>query len=115
MERDADDPKGLIRESYRIEGIGMAECRSIFLDWALSLPDGADAGAGELRRAQVGELLQVGVVVVEHQEEPGADADDAVDDAEHHQEGDATGAGDVVRLPVCALCAGRRSNGARGR
>ncbi len=34
------DPKGLIRESYRIEGITAAECRSIFLDWALSLPEG---------------------------------------------------------------------------
>ena len=34
----ADDPKGLIAEAYRIEGIGLAECRSIFLDWALSLP-----------------------------------------------------------------------------
>ena len=34
------DPKGLIHESYRIEGITAAECRSIFLDWALSLPDG---------------------------------------------------------------------------
>lgn len=34
------DPKGLIRESYRIDGIGPAECRSIFIDWALSLPDG---------------------------------------------------------------------------
>ena len=32
------DPKGLVREAYRIEGIGAAECRSIFLDWALSLP-----------------------------------------------------------------------------
>ena len=39
------DPKGLIRESYRIEGIGLAECRSIFLDWAISIPAGADAGA----------------------------------------------------------------------
>ena len=37
--RDQTDPKGLIRESYRIEGIGAPECRSIFLDWALSLPD----------------------------------------------------------------------------
>ncbi|MFC2967828.1 hypothetical protein [Acidimangrovimonas pyrenivorans] len=36
------DPKGLIRESYRIEGIGAAECRSIFVDWALSLPAGMD-------------------------------------------------------------------------
>ncbi len=32
------DPKGLIRESYRIEGISDAECRSILIDWALSLP-----------------------------------------------------------------------------
>lgn len=32
------DPKGLIRESYRIEGITEPECRSIFLDWALSVP-----------------------------------------------------------------------------
>lgn len=36
------DPKGLIRESYAIEGITAAECRSIFLDWALSLPVAAD-------------------------------------------------------------------------
>lgn len=36
------DPKGLIRESYAIEGITAAECRSIFLDWALSLPIAAD-------------------------------------------------------------------------
>lgn len=37
------DPKGLIRESYRIEGIGLAECRSIFLDWAISVPAGTEA------------------------------------------------------------------------
>lgn len=36
------DPKGLVRESYRIEGITAGECRSIFLDWALSVPIGAD-------------------------------------------------------------------------
>lgn len=36
------DPKGLIRESYAIEGITAGECRSIFLDWALSLPVAAD-------------------------------------------------------------------------
>ena len=36
------DPKGLIREAYRIEGINMPECRSIFLDWALSLSDSVD-------------------------------------------------------------------------
>ncbi|TDK50794.1 hypothetical protein [Antarcticimicrobium luteum] len=38
------DRKGLIREAYRIEGITGPECRSIFLDWALSLPEGADSG-----------------------------------------------------------------------
>jgi hypothetical protein len=38
MELAEADPKGLIRESYRIEGITTAECRSIFMDWALSLP-----------------------------------------------------------------------------
>ncbi|MGH1330570.1 MAG: hypothetical protein ACRBBK_06780 [Paracoccaceae bacterium] len=32
------DPAGLIRESYRIEGIRIEECRSIFLDWAIKLP-----------------------------------------------------------------------------
>lgn len=37
--KDLNDPKGLIRESYRIEGISDAECRSILMDWALSLPD----------------------------------------------------------------------------
>lgn len=35
---DALDPKGLVAEAYRIEGIGKAECRSILLDWALSVP-----------------------------------------------------------------------------
>lgn len=38
----AIDPKGLIRESYRIEGIGPAECRTIFLDWALAMPPEID-------------------------------------------------------------------------
>ena len=35
------DPKGLVRESYRIDGITAGECRSIFMDWALSFPVGA--------------------------------------------------------------------------
>ncbi len=39
---DAHDPKGLIREAYRIEGIGAPECRTIFLDWALGVPPGTD-------------------------------------------------------------------------
>ncbi len=40
--REPPDPKGLIREAYRIEMITAAECRSIFLDWALSLPEGQE-------------------------------------------------------------------------
>lgn len=36
------DPKGLVRESYRIEGITAGDCRSIFMDWALSLPVDAE-------------------------------------------------------------------------
>jgi hypothetical protein len=31
------DPKGLIFEAFRIDGITDAECRSIFVDWALSV------------------------------------------------------------------------------
>lgn len=34
----ADDPKALIYEAFRIEGISESQCRTIFLDWALSLP-----------------------------------------------------------------------------
>lgn len=45
MQGDAADPKWLIRESYAIEGIGDAECRSILMDWALSLADGQDQKA----------------------------------------------------------------------
>ncbi len=44
--RDALDPKGLIFEAYRIDGITKSECRSIFLDWALSLPGEGDSRAG---------------------------------------------------------------------
>ncbi|MEH6832725.1 MAG: hypothetical protein V7661_17985 [Sulfitobacter sp.] len=44
-----DDPKGLIFEAYRIDGITKAECRSIFLDWALSL--GADRDTHGAMRA----------------------------------------------------------------
>ncbi|WP_112309993.1 hypothetical protein [Pseudogemmobacter bohemicus] len=39
MRLEEADPKGLVRESYRIEGISLAECRSIFMDWALSIAD----------------------------------------------------------------------------
>ncbi|GAB4270465.1 MAG: hypothetical protein Kow0013_22750 [Pararhodobacter sp.] len=48
-QKDPDDPKGLIRESYRIEGITDGECRSILVDWALSLPLGTDQAAAAAR------------------------------------------------------------------
>lgn len=34
--KDPLDPKGLIRDAFDIAGITPGECRSIFLDWALS-------------------------------------------------------------------------------
>jgi hypothetical protein len=44
LKGDALDPKGLVAESYKIDGITLDECRSIFLDWALNLEgDSADA------------------------------------------------------------------------
>lgn len=45
MELAEADPKGLVRESYLIEAITAGECRSIFLDWALSLGQGQDESA----------------------------------------------------------------------
>ena len=46
---DEIDPRELIADSYRIEGISPGECRSIFLDWALSAPDG-DAAKSQIRQ-----------------------------------------------------------------
>ncbi len=43
MTLDEIDGTGLIIEAYRIEGIGLAECRTIFMDWALKLPEGISA------------------------------------------------------------------------
>jgi hypothetical protein len=43
MQMAEADPKGLIRESYAIDGITAGECRSIFIDWALSLGPGVEA------------------------------------------------------------------------
>jgi hypothetical protein len=40
---DATDPKGLIAESFKIDGITYEECRSIFLDWALAVPVDSDS------------------------------------------------------------------------
>lgn len=45
MQLDEIDKVGLIREAYAIDGIVPAECRSIFFDWALKLPDGVDQRA----------------------------------------------------------------------
>lgn len=47
------DPKGLVRESYRIEGITADQCRSVFVDWALSLP--VNAPMHEAIRALIAE------------------------------------------------------------
>jgi len=33
-----DDPRALIAEAYRIEGLGPEDARAIFFDWALGLP-----------------------------------------------------------------------------
>jgi len=41
-----DDPRGLIQDAFRMEGIRVEECRSIFLDWALE-----PRNARELRAA----------------------------------------------------------------
>lgn len=46
-----DDPldhKGLIEEAYKIDGISAPECRSIFLDWALSYSGVAAVGIAAL-------------------------------------------------------------------
>ena len=43
MEYNQLDPKKLIAESYKIVGITSSECRSIFLDWALSIPLDSDS------------------------------------------------------------------------
>jgi len=45
MKGDALDPKGLFEDAYKIEGIDASQCRSIFLDWALSLPNEQDTNA----------------------------------------------------------------------
>lgn len=39
------DPRGLIQEAYRIEGIGAQDCRTIYFDWALGAEAGRDAAA----------------------------------------------------------------------
>jgi len=34
------DPRGMIYEAYRIDGVILEECRMIFLDWAMHTPQG---------------------------------------------------------------------------
>ncbi len=53
MTKNDLDPKGLIRESYRIDGISAPECRSIFLDWALGVAQTADM------QAQIRDVLAI--------------------------------------------------------
>ena len=49
--RIEQDPRGLIYESYRIEDVTEAQCRSIFFDWALGASPERDARADP--RAQI--------------------------------------------------------------
>lgn len=44
-----DDPRGLIHEAYRMDELGPAECRSIYLDWAIGMPQGTDLAAATVR------------------------------------------------------------------
>jgi len=39
------DPRELIHEAYRIEGIGAEECRAIFFDWTMGLKAELDVAA----------------------------------------------------------------------
>ncbi|GGD32479.1 hypothetical protein [Sinisalibacter lacisalsi] len=48
------DPRGLIAEAYRIEGISAPECRAIFLDWALGRPEGQETAEMETLLAYYG-------------------------------------------------------------
>ena len=55
------DPRDLIHEAYRIEGIGPEECRAIFFDWAMGL----DAGLDPVEAAR-GLLRDLGAARPEH-------------------------------------------------
>jgi len=43
------DPKGLMKDAFAMVGISESECRSIFLDWVLSVPDTVNL-QGEVER-----------------------------------------------------------------
>lgn len=49
------DPRELIMESYRIGGITLGDCRTIFLDWAIGQSDGGEVDL----RPQIEVLLTV--------------------------------------------------------
>jgi hypothetical protein len=51
--RTEQDPRGLIYDSYRIEGISAEQCRSIFFDWALGMDAARD------NRADIQVLLDI--------------------------------------------------------
>ncbi len=53
MNPTKNDPRGVIADAYKIEGISAPECRSIFLDWALEPRE-----AGELHAAARSLLAQ---------------------------------------------------------
>jgi hypothetical protein len=48
MRGPSEDPKSLVAQAYRMEGITDRECRSILVDWALSLEMPAEDAAGRL-------------------------------------------------------------------
>ncbi|MEM8741755.1 MAG: hypothetical protein AAGE13_09685 [Pseudomonadota bacterium] len=48
-ETSPDDPRGLIHDAFRMDGLGAAECRSIYLDWAIGMPQGTDLPASTAR------------------------------------------------------------------
>jgi len=48
-----EDPRGLIREAFRIEGVTPETCRSIFFDWALGLADDLDPRSAILRLVEI--------------------------------------------------------------
>lgn len=67
--RDPDDPRGLIRDAYAIDGIRIEECRSIFLDWAMGHPGDARAAIPRMIEAHgteghpMTEVLRAGLAV----------------------------------------------------
>jgi len=51
------DPRDLIHEAFRIEGIGPEACRAIFFDWAMGLDAGVDVvAAAQTLHADLGSL-----------------------------------------------------------